>query len=284
MNRATHISILNALGHGSWRQHPARVDPHVVTDIPCGFNSFVCFAEDDPPDDDPPEDKVYSKADVERMVKTRVKTLTQERDKAVKAREKLQATVDKMDAEFQTKLEKAVEGGASQAAAELAKLQTAHKKLQGKLDRAIEERDEAKGLYETTSKKMKSGELYRRVNNAFLKAGGFAKSAKHGVAAFIADSDASLDYEEDGSVSITATVGGTPFDADELDKAVGRWLQDAPHFAAAPKGTPSGGSRPGGAPQFTKEGIDDMSIGEAISTGLSTPVDEKAFKSTDKPG
>lgn len=232
---------------------------------------FICFADDDDDKDDKDDkgkQKIFTQEDVDRIVQRRLKKETSEREGLAKQLEDLKKQLDdsKVDDDGEKvsptkKLERALE----RANAKIAELETKAKEAETKATTHVGQ--------------LKRAALERQAMAALVANGALPTATKHAMAAFLAESGAEVEFEDNGA-RFVVTVDGTPFEDDgsgaELGKAAAKWLATNKHFAKAPDG--GGGSDPKAkGPNAGPSSIDleKASAEDLLSAGLSAPMKTK---------
>lgn len=265
--RTRHLqpSILLALGGARpWR----KPDPVALALGEADFrhtDPFLCFAEGDgDPDDDPDDDdKKFSQADVDRIVKRRLK-------KADAAHAKLQSQFEELQgqlAELQNQPDDDTDTNGD-ASKELTKLKRELARATGELKKLTEERDQAIEAATGATTRYKQHRIKNELQAALLKSGALPTAVDDAVAMMAAGAD--LEEDDEGGATIVVKVGDVPYE--DPIKAAAKFLAEKPHYAKAPAGGGSGNPRGGGGRGGQPLDPEKTPSTALISQGLSAPV------------
>lgn len=264
------IPTLNAIAFGRTVSHdPLDVVMRTVERHASPFTAFASTKtkkdgdedDDDGDGDDEPEKK-FSQADVERMIKARLK-------KATKTIDDLTAKVDaltKKSADDDADDEPASKTGGDQSA-DLKRLEREMKRLASQVAEVTKERDEALKKAGDLTRKTRQSAAERTLSAALSKAGVSSKASDAALKLMLQ----SVEHDEDGD-GFTVTIDGVPYastDAKSLAKSASKFLETHSYFAEPKQGSGDGGRRDGGGRLPTVDDLDKMPVGNLLETGLS---------------
>lgn len=264
------IPTLTAIGFGRTVSHdPLDVVMRAVERHVSPFTAFASSkakkdgdeGDDDGDGDDDEPEKKFSQADVERMIKARLK-------KSQKTIDELTAKVDalsKKGADDDADDEPAGKGG--DQSADIKRLEREMKRLSSQVAEVTKERDEALAKAGELTRKTRQSSAERTLSAALSKAGVASKASDAALKLMLQ----SVEHEEDGD-GFTVTVDGVPYastDAKSLAKCASKFLETHSYFAEPKQGSGDGGRRDGGGRLPTTDDLDKMPVGSLLETGLS---------------
>lgn len=260
------IPTLNAIAFGRTVSHdPLDVVMRTVERHASPFTAFVSSKakkdgdedDDGDGDDDEPEKK-FTQADVERMIKARLK-------KATKTIDDLTAKVDALSKKSDDDTDDEPAGKGDQSA-DLKRLEREMKRLSSQVAEVTKERDEALAKAGELTRKTRQSSAERTLSAALSKAGVSSKASDAALKLMLQ----SVEHDEDGD-GFTVTIDGVPYassDAKSLAKSASKFLETHSYFAEAKQGSGDGGRRDGGGRLPTQEDLDKMPVGSLLETGL----------------
>lgn len=228
---------------------------------------WICFAENENEDEDDKGGggKTYTKDDIERIVKQRLKKAEAENAKLAANAEKAAKDLEALSAKF-AKLEEAHEAsGKSEIEKELAKTQRALAKLEAEKADAVKAATEAAALAAQATAGLKTTKLEAMLREGLRSSKAHGQGLDQAVRLMLAEG-ATLDDEG----AFTMKLGEVPYD--KPADAAKKWLEANSHFA---EGTAGGaGTRIGGSngKLHTPAELDAMPTTSLIATGLKGPV------------
>lgn len=260
------IPTLNAIAFGRTVSHdPLDVVMRTVERHASPFTAFASSKakkdgdedDDGDGDDDEPEKK-FTQADVERMIKARLK-------KATKTIDDLTAKVDALSKKSDDDTDDEPAGKGDQSA-DLKRLEREMKRLSSQVAEVTKERDEALAKAGELTRKTRQSSAERTLSAALSKAGVSSKASDAALKLMLQ----SVEHDEDGD-GFTVTIDGVPYassDAKSLAKSASKFLETHSYFAEAKQGSGDGGRRDGGGRLPTQEDLDKMPVGSLLETGL----------------
>lgn len=272
MKTHTFTSILNAK-LGSMPRGTA-LDPFTGPNVArLTAPSHIAFADggDDDPDDggEPaPGDggRTFTQAEVDRIIKGRLKKSEKELAAAQKRAEKADEAMAAMQAKLDELDDKLTHANASDEAKELAKLQRKYAQLEDKHAKVLSERDEAVAKANEASEGLTKHKVSTTLTDALLGAGAYKKGVKRAVEAMRNEGIVQLD--EDGNMILT--VAGIPYE--DATEAAKKWLAlEENEMFAEGMSRGSGAPRPGGGALLSPKQMDGMRTGSLLQMGLSNP-------------
>lgn len=261
------IPTLNAIAFGRTVSHdPLDVVMRTVERHASPFTAFASSKakkdgdedDDGDGDDDEPEKK-FSQADVERMIKARLK-------KSQKTIEELSAKVDALTKKGADDADDEPTGKGGDQSADLKRLEREMKRLSSQVAEVTKERDEALAKAGELTRKTRQSSAERTLSAALSKAGVSSKASDAALKLMLQ----SVEHDEDGD-GFTVTIDGVPYastDAKSLAKSASKFLETHSYFAEAKQGSGDGGRRDGGGRLPTQEDLDKMPVGSLLETGL----------------
>jgi NADH dehydrogenase/NADH:ubiquinone oxidoreductase subunit G len=289
--KATYVHLLNGIAHGGIASASGRRVAYDGDDFGARVarneaHPRICFADGGGSDDDDDsdeakkkkadddakkkaEEKQYSKADLERVVKDRLKKLTREH-------EALQAEKKKSDealAELTSRIEELEDSGgdkgadAKDTAKELATLRRELKRATDQISTLTKEKETAtKSLGETT-------ERYKRTRIDGLLRDGLigAKAHKDGIADAVELMRIRGKAEIDEDDRFTITIDGVPYE--DAKEASAAFLKKHPYLAEGMQSHGDGHPRPGnsGGRVLSEKQMESMPVSGLLSAGLQSP-------------
>lgn len=238
---------------------------------------WVCFVENEDEDDDAGDgedgnEKRYTEADVEKLIKRRLAKSNKGQAKELTALQKANESLQAQLTELTDKLEQgksADEKSEKKQERALARAEAQIKELTEKLS-AAEETGKA------SSTKLRSHIKSAAIRKALTKSGVLTKALPHAVKLMMEDLGAEILEEEgdDGQMQHVVVVKVDGKETDDIGKAAQRWLKDNTHFASHP-GAGSGEKPPG---RKTSAGGLGMELSpEVIEKADATSLIEKGF-------
>lgn len=262
------IPTLTAIGFGRTVSHdPLDVVMRTVERHASPFTAFASSKakkdgdedDDDGDGDDDESEKKFTKADVERMIKARLK-------KATKTIDDLTAKVDALSKKSDDDADDEPAGKGGDQSADLKRLEREMKRLSSQVAEVTKERDEALAKAGELTRKTRQSSAERTLSAALSKAGVSSKASDAALKLMLQ----SVEHDEDGD-GFTVTIDGVPYassDAKSLAKSASKFLETHSYFAEAKQGSGDGGRRDGGGRLPTQEDLDKMPVGSLLETGL----------------
>ncbi len=226
---------------------------------------WTCFVEDDGDEGEggEPPGKTFTQADVDRIVKTRLKKQERELAQATKRAEESEKATAELTKKFDSLQEKFDATNKSDIEKELAKLQREMERAKAERETLAKERDEAKALAEQATSGLAQTQLQSTLRDALRENKAHGKGMEQAVRLMLAEGAA---FDEDGNFAFK--VGDVPYD--KPIEAAKKWLEANPHFAEGTAGG-SGTPRIGNSRVMTDEQLDAMPAVSLIEAGLSAP-------------
>lgn len=256
MKQLVHTSILrNLFGADAFAFDPITGMQLVPRD------PWLCFAEGDEEED---TGKTYSQADVERMIKSRLKKQEAENAKLAAQAEKASKDLEALTSKFDKLSEQYETSGKSDVEKELAKLQRTAAKLEADKLLAEKAAAEATALATQAVQSLKTTKLEATLRDALRTNKAHGVGLDQAVKLMLAEG---ATFDDDGGFAMK--VGEVPYD--KPAEAAKKWLETNSHFA---EGTPGGAGTPragGNGKLHTPESLAGMPTTSLLAEGLSKP-------------
>lgn len=233
--------------------------------------SHIAYAEAEDEgegDEEPPQtpERTFTQAELDRIIKQRLKKSERELAAAQKRAEKSEASLQSMQAKIDELDDKLTTANKSDEAKELAKLQRKYAQLEDKFTKVTTERDEAVAKATEAAEGLTKHRVSTTLTDALLGAGAYKKGVKRAVEAMRNEGIVQLD--EDGNMILT--VAGVPYE--DATEAAKKWLaQEENEMFAEGMSRGSNSPRPGGGGLLSSKQMDGMRTGSLLQVGLSSP-------------
>lgn len=259
MKQLVHTSILRNL----FARDAFAFDPITGLEL-VPRDPWLCFAEGEDGGEDDGGGKTFSQADVERMIKTRLKKQETENAKLAAQAEKASKDLEALTAKFEKLSEQHEASGKSDVEKELAKTQRLLAKMESDKAAAEKAASEATALATQAVQGLKTTKLEATLRDALRTNKAHGIGLDQAVKLMLAEG---ATFDDEGAFAMK--VGEVPYD--KPAEAAKKWLETNSHFA---EGTPGGAGTPragGNGKLHSPESLAAMPTTSLLAEGLSRP-------------
>lgn len=265
-NLESHTSILGSQWRRAALEACGAFDPLTGMRI-VPADPFVCFADgdDDPEGGDGGDNtpgKTFTQADVDRIVKQRLKKAERDQAVAAKRAEDAEKQIADLTKKFDTLQERYDASNKSDVEKELGKLQRQIAQMEERQKSLQVERDEAVSKATNAEQGLTKTRLEGTLRESLRTNKAHGKGMDQAVRLMLAEG---ATFDEEGN--FTFKIGDVPYDKPE--EATKKWLESNPHFMEG-SGGGSGTPRAGNGKILTTEQMDSMETSSLLSVGLKS--------------